>query len=314
MPRAKKSDDVVQLSTEPAGSLAVVENNELDLAFDVAIQQAKEEIARIDERADFAISVVTQAIKTQATVAKGRVLVKLRERFDQVPALDGKWLKFVAELDVSQIVATQWMNAARAVDENSVEYGEDFLMGFSSTALAKVQTLPAVIKDAVLSDAVESGVALKVTEMEELHKKPQTKLAKAMEALEAKADRLGELQSGAEPTAPSEKSRLTADTKKLEDTIEVLKSQIAEDKIKAEQAAKDTERLNAELELLKYDDIAAREQRIKRVSSSLIVQLPAVLSDLQKYIAEAEHYESKTRKSIDTSVETLVNFLKPIYA
>jgi len=131
-----------------------------------------------------------------------------------------------------------------------------------------------------------------------------------MEDLEAVAERK------LDPERDTKQDRAT-DAKavnRLQDTIEQLKSQIAEDKIKAEMEAKDKERINAELELLKYDDEAAREQRIKRVSNSLIVSVPAVLADLQKYIAEKDHYDSKVTKSLDDSLETLIHFLKPLYA
>ena len=316
MPRAKKVDETLDLLASDAAPLAIIEpkNSELDTAFDVAIQQAKDEIARIDERADFAISVVTQAIRTQASVAKGAVLLKLRERFDQVPALDGKWYQFLDEIEVNKANAIRWMNSARVVAEHGPQCGEDLLLSFSSEGLNNLYRLPTVIKEAVLEDAVETGKPPSSKEMADITAKPQTKLAKALEALEAKAERLEELNEGAEPTHSQEKYQLKGDTKKLEETIEQLKSQIAEDKIKAEQSAKETERLNAELELLKYDDEAAREQRVKRVGNTLIVQLPAVLSDLQKYVAEKDHYDKKVVDSLDKSIETLINYLKPLYA
>ena len=316
MPRAKKVDETLDLLASDAAPLAIIEpkNSELDTAFDVAIQQAKDEIARIDERADFAISVVTQAIRTQASVAKGAVLLKLRERFDQVPALDGKWYQFLDEIEVNRANAIRWMNSARVVAEHGPQCGEDFLLSFSSEGLNNLYRLPTVIKEAVLEDAVETGKPPSSKEMADITAKPQTKLAKALEALEAKSERLEELNEGAEPAHSQEKYQLKGDTKKLEETIEQLKSQIAEDKIKAEQSAKETERLNAELELLKYDDEAAREQRVKRVGNTLIVQLPAVLSDLQKYVAEKDHYDKKVVDSLDKSIETLINYLKPLYA
>ena len=315
MPRAKKTtDDELQLNMEPGGSLVVAESTALDVAFSTAIQQAKDEIARIDERAEFAISVVVQSIKTQATVAKGGVLLKLRERFDQVPALEGKWTEFLGEIGVVDATAVLWMNSARVVADNGDVCGVDFLMEFGSSTLNKIQRLPTVIKEAVLADAVDTGDIPTSRDIGELTKQPTTKLAKALEALEAKAERLDELNAGAEPSNVNEKYNLAKDSDKLLETIEQLKSQIAEDKIKAEQSVKETERLNAELELLKFDDDAARDQRIKRVGNTLIVQLPAVLSDLQKYIAEKDHYENKVVDSVDKSIEILINFLKPLYA
>jgi hypothetical protein len=312
MPRAKKVETVA-ISDEVAGALVPVENPELDLAFDAAIQKAREELHRIDERAEYAISVVTQAIRTQATVAKGRVLLALRERFDQVPQLDGKWMQFLDSENITSQTASGWMCAAKAVNENAAEYGEEFLMGFSATALSRVQSLPTVIKDAVLSEAAETGDLPAYKDLEALRKKPAVKLAKALEQLESNAIRQAEAQESGDAFV-GESARLRLQEKKLEDTIEQLKSQIAEDKIKREQQEKEAERLNAEIELLKYDDEAAREQRVKRVANSLIVQVPAVLSDLQKYIAEKEFYSSKQKDSIDSSIETLVNFLKPLYA
>lgn len=309
MPRAKKTENAVPV-------LANIEekNFELDLAFDSAIEQAKSEIAAIDERAEFAISVVTQSIRTQATVAKGKVLLALRERFDQAPELEGKWDLFLEDISLKRATSQHWMNAAKAVAENAEKCGEDFLLGFGGNALSRLHTLPSAVKEAVLEDALEAGEPLREKDIVEVAQKPQTKLAQAMERLEAKADRIGELNDGADPDYRCEKANLNIETKQLTDTIETLKSQIAEDKIKAEMADKESERLNAELDLLKFDDDAAREQRTKRVASSLIVSIPAVLADVQKYIAEKDQYPSKTSKSIDETLETLVTYLKPLYA
>ena len=300
---------VLKLDTDLAGALAVPEPSDLDVAFDKCIEQARADIRAIDEKAEFAIQVVTQSIRTQASVAKGKVLLQLRERFDQVPALEGKWMEFLESEGINTNTASLWMNSARAIEEHSSEYGEDFLMSFGSATLSTIQKLPAIVKEAVLDDAADAGVAPSVSEVQEIRKDPKTKLAKAMEDLEAVATR----QVDPERT-PEGKYKDAKQEQKLLETIEQLKSQIAEDKIRAEMEAKDKERIEAELELLKYDDAAAREQRIKRVSNTLIVSIPAVLADVQKYIAEKEHYESKTTKSLDESLETLINYLKPLYA
>ena len=282
---------------------------ELSTDIDTAIEQAREELNRIEEKAEFAIQVVTQAIRTQATVAKGKVLLALRGMFDERPELEGKWTDFVESLPVRMREAQKWMSAAQAVLDNGEAYGEDLLMGFTPIALSTLNNFPEVIKEAVLEDAAATGEPPTQKEVAEISKAPTTKLAAAMEKLEEVA-----LKKNDESISSGLRSKAKADEAKLEETIEQLKSQIAEDKIKKEQADKEQERLQAELDLLKYDDAAAREQRVKRVGNSLIVSLPAVLSDLQKYVAEKDHYESKTTKSIDESIETLLNYLKPLYA
>ena len=312
MPRAKKSmnaQPILKLDTDLAGALAVPETTELDVAFDKCIEQAREQIRAIDEKAEFAIQIVTQSIKTQASVAKGKVLLQLRERFDKVPSLEGKWNEFLESIETTPQNASRWMCAAKTVIENSDEYGEDLLMEFSSEALHRVNKMPAVIREAVLEDAKETGEIPSAREVQAIHKDPKTKLAKAMEDLEAVAERKEDPER-----SDSNKWQDGKQEQKLKETIEQLKSQIAEDKIKSEVEAKEKERIEAELELLKYDDEAAREQRIKRVTNTLIVSIPAVLADVQKYIAEKEHYESKATKSLDDSLETLVNYLKPFYA
>lgn len=313
MPRQKKSMNavpVLQLDTEPAGALSVPQSTELDTAFDQCLEQAREQLRSIDEKAEFAIQVVTQSIKTQATVAKGKVLLELRQRFDQVPALEGKWLEFLEGEGIVVATANNWINSARAVIENGDEYGVDFLMNFSYGSLSKIQHLPSVVKGALLEDAKDTGVIPTVQDVISISQDPRTKLAKAMEDLETVASRKDDPTRDNRQDKQSDKRA----EKSLLETIEQLKSQIAEDKIRAEMEAKDKERINAELELLKYDDEAAREQRIKRVSNSLIVSIPAVMADLQKYIAEKDHYDSKTTKSLDDSLETLINYLKPLYA
>lgn len=314
MPRAKKAEQL-DLSEDVAGPLAKIgdENSELDTAFDTAIEQAREELHRIDERAEFAISVVTQAIRTQATVAKGRVLLQLRERFDQAPHLEGKWSQFLTSENLKVSTVNSWIQSAKLIADNAEQYGEDFLLKFGGSNLTRIQQMPTVIREAVLETAYETGEVPTQQEIHDIRQKPATKLAKALEELEANALKQKDVEENGENYRNHSKA-LEAQEQKLNETIEQLKSQIAEDKIKREQQEKEAERLNAELDLLKYDDAAAREQRIKRVASSLIVSLPAVLSDVQKYVAEKDHYESKHVKSIDSSIDTLINFLKPLYA
>jgi hypothetical protein len=313
MPRAKKADTPVL--EEAVGPLVKtdekIEGDIQDL--DTAIGVAKQKILAIDERAEFAIQVVTQSIRTQAAVAKGQVLNEIRPLFDE-GEYEGKWHQFLADLNLRPGTALQWMNSAKLIEEKGAQYGESFLMEFSYGVLNSVQTLPEAVKEAVLEDAVEAGKPLSATAISEISKAPQTKLAAVFEKMEAKQARLAELETQSGEAASDERYQVKKKLKQYEESLEQLKSQIAEEKIKAEQKAKDTERLEAELELLKYDDEAAREQRVKRVASSLIVSLPAVLSDLQKYVAEKEFYPSKQSKSIDDSIETLVNFLKPLYA
>ena len=136
---------VLQLDTEPAGSLAIPQSVELDTAFDQCLEQARQQLRSIDEKAEFAIQVVTQSIKTQATVAKGTVLLELRERFDKVPALEGKWKSFIEGEQIKEATALSWMNAAKAVRENCDEYGEEFLMSFGAHTLSRIQQLLSLI-------------------------------------------------------------------------------------------------------------------------------------------------------------------------
>ena len=302
MPRANKTAPQ-QTSLE----LVVSNENNSDLSVDIETQKAQAiaEIQRIDEKADFAIKVVTQSIKTQATVAKGRVLLPLNE----VLGNNGEWLKFLAEIDIKKETAQSWINAAKLVEGSKDLVGEEFLFEFGGGALDRIATLPAVIQEAVLEDCVESGKPMGVLDVKELSKQPTTKLAGALERLEEVALRKDDPTRNAD-----QKRRDTESEAKLLDTIEELKSQIAEEKVKREQQQAEQERLADELELLKYDDTAAREQRVKRVSNTLIVGVPQLLSDLQKYVAEKDHYDTKTQKSLDDSLDTLISFLKPLYA
>jgi hypothetical protein len=326
MPRAKKTTDVEQLDTESV-AIVGVQDSRVVAAFDEAIEAAKAEIARVDERAEYTITVLTQAIRTQAAVAKGRVLLQLRERFDAAPEYEGMWRKFLTECAVSEPVVYQWMNAARTVEAASPLFGEEMLLQMSYKTLNTIQQLPSSAQADVLATAQETGTVPTIKAVTELAKAPEVKLDKATEDLaaalakrnaakqkleEVKAD--PEVSSRAQDAAQCAANNADITVKRLEETIEQLRSQVAEDKIKSEQAAKESERLNAELELLKFDDDAARDQRVKRVGNTLIVQLPAVLSDLQKYIAEKEHYDTKVVGSLDNSIETLINFLKPLYA
>jgi hypothetical protein len=58
-----------------------------DITCDQLMDDAAEELGRITERTEFALSVVVQSVRTQEAIAKGVVLNQLKEKVE-----DGKWL------------------------------------------------------------------------------------------------------------------------------------------------------------------------------------------------------------------------------
>ena len=303
---------------------------------------AAAELARITERTEFALSVVTQAIRTREACAKGLILKELR---DQIP--DGEWLKFLNREDVAlnHETATRFINAAQLVEDAAPLYGEDMLMNFSYSTLDSVNKLPANAKLEVLDNAEESGKAPTLKEVKKVAKKTETKLSKAAEDLaaakakkksadekfeEVKAD--PEVEPGSREYGQANTSVTNANTsvKNLEARIVQLESELEREQEQKKDLTDSNEQKDADLtqaqakltktqdqlgrlmeetEKLRFDEDTARSQRIGRVSNQLILTLPQTLADLQKFVADQEHFEEKVRTAITDQIKQLSAYL-----
>jgi hypothetical protein len=338
MPRARKTtaviDEATELPTELKEELNALvptvepEVNETFLKLqdnlNNALVKAEEELKRIDERAEYAISVVTQAIRTRAAVEKGRVLLDIKEKFSTVPEFDGKFHEWLKLTGVSISHAQKWMNAARVVDDATPVFGEELMLNMGVATLDGIHRLPTDAKVEVLCQAEETGKVPTEKEVRAVAQKPETKLTKAQELLaEARAKRdekalvVDEVKADPEITykdpeytkAFVEASKAEARVKELEAQVEEFRLLAKQEKAKAETEATARQKLEGELDQLKFDPETVRGQRIKRIQSTLTVQLPQVLSDIQKYRAERQHYDEEYQIALDTLIKDLKSYL-----
>lgn len=295
------------------------------------------ELRRITEKADFALSVVTQAIRTQESIAKGKVLIGLQE---QLP--NGEWLDFLKREDVgfSHQMANHYMNAARLFEDAAPLYGEELLLNHGVQALAQIHTLPTDVKLELLDQVEETGRPLGQKEVAEVKARTATKLSKTAELLaEAKAKKHDLKEQLDNPELKGrERSAVATANRDADRAIETYENRIkqleaelerekehktelsdglneAEDNLsqanrKLEQAQKELAAALEEAHNLRFDGDTARSQRVSRVGNALILALPQTLSDVQKYIAEKEHFSEKVQQAVEGQVRTLMSYLQ----
>ena len=340
MPRAKKKypqplppDLKYQLELlMPTAELTTTEEKnetfeKLDDNLFNALAHAEQKIKQIDSNAEVAINVITQAITTRANVEKGRILREIQEEYGHLSSFDGTFGNWLKEQNIEYSVANRWMNASKMVEDGGSIFGEEMLMGFSTKALARMQTLPTEAKLDLLEKAEETGKPPTIKEVAEVQGKTETKLSKAAELLqEARAKRQEKLEVWEEVKAdPEIKSgtdeyqealhaakRAKDRCEELEDRIKELQTQLGQEQSKAASEADARKRTEEELEALKFDDQTVRDQRVKRIQSTLTVHIPQVQSDIQRFKAEYKHYPEEYQIAIDTLVKDLRSYLSEI--
>jgi chromosome segregation ATPase len=291
---------------------------------DCALSHAEKEIARIDERSEIAIQVVTQSIRTQAAVAKGQLLLDIREKYEHIPSFKASIKSFGNRLGVPASTLSNWMAAASAVAKHENVFGKEFLMEQSATILFRLNSLPDKVQTAVLEDSQEEGRLPTAQELADLNKETPVKLLSAQEKLEAAYQKKQAAEADwelvkADPDFTSEteeynhmKASLANASKSVETfkaQVDQLKADLVGEKAKAESAQKAQEKLNQEIESLKFDDTAAREQRIKRISATLTINIPQIISDLMKFTAEEDLYLDNYKAAIRQQMVQLHAYL-----
>ena len=337
MPRAKKNlSAVLDVVEESVVAEQPVDNEEPKMGdgldtyeklgdnLNCALAHAEAEIARIDERAEIAIQVVTQSIRTQAAVAKGQLLLDIRDKYSHIPNFTQSLEAFSKRIGAPPTTLRNWMAAASAVKKHENVFGKEFLMEQSASSLTRLNGLPEKVQEAVLEDSVDDGKLPSTKELKEIANSTPVKLMAAQEKLE---ESLRKQESAAEDwelakadpdcATNSEEyihmrsslhvANTSVDTYKKQ--VEQLKSDLVGEKAKAESARKAQEQLNKEIESLKFDDTAAKEQRIKRISATLTINIPQILSDLMKFVAEENEYQDTYKSAIREQMAQLHTFL-----
>lgn len=334
MPRAKKNLsailDVVEeqvineVPQELKDQLNALEPVEEDTSLiENSWELAAAEIARIDERAEIAIQIITQSIRTQAAVAKGQVILDIQQKYGHLPGFEVSYTAFAERIGTTLQNVHRWVNAARSVEAHSNVFGREFMMSLAPKVLSELNTLPSSVQSAMLEDATDAGKKITTTEVAEVKGSTAVKLLTATEKLEEKqeivevaTELMNESRELSGTTNNPEYDALYQQAKNaknaietLNDKIATLKSELVGEKAKAESAAKAQESLTKELEGLKWDDESTREQRVKRIQSTLTVGIPNVLADLMRFVTEEKHYSDAYKKSIREQMVQLHTFL-----
>ena len=321
MPRAKKSNVIENppMPTELKETLTALAGlpttTELVTgSLESALANAKAEITRIDERADFAINVISQSIRTRAAVEKGRVLLKIQSDWETNPQFEGCWSDFLETVG-GRRNTYNWINAAKVVEDNNLLFGTDeMIMNIAPSALDRIQKLPAEAKLDVLEKIAE-GEKVTEKEVKQVANKTETKISKTAELLlEARAKREaianGEIEYSSAAATCNGKRDNEDQITKLTQQLADLQKQFEQEQLRAKEESKKAKKMEEELDKLKFDDALAREQRVKRVANTLTIQLPNIQGDIQKFWAERDYYPAEYQTAIDSLIGDLQKLIK----
>lgn len=290
---------------------------------------AAQEIARIDERAEIAIQVVTQSVRTQAAVAKGRVILEVCEKYEHSPDFEGSFSAFARRLGTNAATVIGWVNAARSVNDFSDVFGDEYMLSLSANTLHKLQSLPSKVQSALLEDATDSGKKLLMRDIKKAADDPTVKLMVASKKLQEKkeyVDAAEELlaeqrELGHNKENYDEYRRLYDNTQKIKKTIKTLNEKIitlnAElkaEKTQAEESKKAQEQAQEELDKLKFDDEISVGLMVKRTGYNLQNMVPQVLSDVQRFNATKGRFPEELRLHLETMIQQLTTYLNETYA
>ena len=295
----------------------------------LALQTLVDELRRIDERAELAVATVTQAIRTQAVVAKGRALLDVERRLEGFTEenRNSRLLPLLHELGgPDELTAKRWMAAAISVEQNAyLTGGEDFLLNFTPAVLTKLQALPETKRADILEEAQVKGTKVTAKKIEAVGKQPDTQRDKAAEELvEAKKERdqlAKELEAlkrdmtvvTDDPEyqrAVAAQENAVAQVLNLEEKLEELKKEARAYK---QQAFEATKRLEDQAQDDEAQVQEAKRVRIRKIGSTLPNRIPDVLADIQRFHAEEKDFDPEVREIVITQIKTLAAFIIPNY-
>ena len=311
----------------------VIDVSEVEAEVDKAFLREKgSDILMIEAKADFAIKKIVATIQGRASLAKGKVIAEVQDRFHE-QFFNGKGLaRWYESVGLKQGAASSYAAAYRA----TAQFQDLFdglveptkVLECSDLALAKIQHLPTDYKEDVLAEIAVGNIPTG-KEVAELASQPEVKLSKAQELLAAAKARKKAAEARYEEVkndpdipatingeySPEYQSAKAAahsantSVKRFEEQIATLQKQVEEEKLKTAQAAEREAKAKKELQQLKFDDAKTREERVKRLTSSLTIGVPQALADLQKFFAEKDHYPEDVRKHVLEQATHLANYI-----
>ena len=268
-------------------------------------------------------------VVARAALEVGRELVDIQERFRATDARGTGLVKFYESLGLTMSQVSRWTAKYKAFQAYVEIFGEvdceaaTKFNDMADRAASNLMALPTEYREAFFADIALGNVPSQDT-VEEVCKRPEVKLSKAEELLEAAKVRQSKAEDRwemlkADPeiksSDPEYKSASTAFRQaskiiaKYEDQIKELEQRVLAEEMRNAEYEEREKRVKTELEKLKFDDEATRTERIKRLTNSLTISVPQVMADLQKFFAEKENYPEDVRAHLLEQSTYLANYI-----
>ena len=299
-------------------------DSDVDKAF---LREMGAKVMIIEAKADFAIKKIVATIQGRASLEKGKVIAEVQDHIGETRGTDHGLTKWYKSIGLTSAIANKFARAYRTTSEFQELFDglvePSRILECSDSALAKIACLPADAKEEILADVAAGNIPTQ-PEVIKLSQQTEVKLSKAQELLAAAKARKEQAEVRweevkADPeistTDPEYKAAKNGNTsaiesvKNYEEQIATLETQVEEEKLKAAQSEEREAKAKAELQKLKFDDARTREERIKRLTSSLTVGVPQAHADLQKFFAEKDHYPEEVRKHVLEQATHLANYI-----
>ena len=268
-------------------------------------------------------------VVARAALEVGRELVAIQERFRENDSKGSGLVRFYESLGLSPTQVSRWTAKYKAFKAYVEIFGEvdceaaNKFNDMADRAASNLMALPTEYREAFFADIALGNIPAQDT-VEEVCKRPEVKLSKAEELLEAakvrqaQAEEKWELLKAdpqAKSTDPEYRSASTAFRQaskiiaKYEDQIKELEQRVLAEEMRNAEYEEREKRVKSELEKLKFDDEATRTERIKRLTNSLTISVPQVMADLQKFFAEKEDYPEDVRSHLLEQSTYLANYI-----
>ena len=301
------------------------------------------QLLTIEAKANFAIKKVVATIQGRANLEKGRVIHEIQRHFGTIDEdgesthlpKGGALTRFYRSVGLPPTTAANFAQAYRT----TLKFANLFdgiveptkVLAYSDRALQEISRLPAEYQEEVLADVAAGNEPLTAKEIITMAKEPEVKLTKAEELLararrrkeqtqerweEVKADpqikpRTTEYETANKATiaATHTVNRLEQEVADLQAALENHEKEKEIAQQVAEENAKRSADLEAELNRLKYDSETIKEQRRQKVANSLLATVPAVMSDVQRFYADIQDHDKDTVMFLEEQMKLLTTYI-----
>ncbi|QNJ31513.1 hypothetical protein SynPROS91_01135 [Synechococcus sp. PROS-9-1] len=311
---------------------SAIDVSEVEESKQAAVLSAATEYLRIETVADRTIERVVREVRRQEWIAKGAEIRKIRAEIGPDtkclklwhslnmwdPAMEANGLKRVEGMSNYSNIMRMAVNEAYLM---GMQLDDEFALRMPHQVIQLARTkLPEDLAEFVLCEAQDQDEPPTCKEIEELATQPTVKLSKAEEVLAKFAAKKEEASkeweevrgNASNPGYQRVRESLERAERLLKDQstkVAELEAEIEKEKLNTAEEAEEKARVEKELQKLKFDDAAARAERVKRVSSTLTLSVPQTLADVQKFFAERNDYPEEVQKHLLQQCTLLANYI-----